>query len=160
VTALTLDRHIPASLRGGFGDEATFCLNPDCGVVYCNPEGKVIRRHETVLPVTIKDPGDDVYVCYCFEHTRGEIRKDLLEKGRTEIPDQIKKKVQTGLCDCERKNPQGACCLGNVHAAMKAIQQEVDPTNLKSHARQVLAGTRTGKPRTPEVRYKAFIKTA
>ena len=40
------------------------------------------------------------------------------------IVDQIKKGVQEGRCDCERKNPQGACCLGNVMAAIKTIQDK------------------------------------
>lgn len=125
VTAVTLDQHIPVPLRVGFGDEATFCMNPACEVVYCNPAGKVIRKGETVLTVTIKDAGDDVYVCYCFQHKRGDIRRDLREQGHTDIPHQIKQGVQEGRCDCERENPQGACCLGNVRRAMITITSEL-----------------------------------
>ncbi|MBI3291428.1 MAG: copper chaperone Copz family protein [Elusimicrobia bacterium] len=124
VTAVTLDHHIPSHLREGFGDEATFCLNPACEVVYCNPAGKVIRKGETVLPVTIKDPGEEVNVCYCFGFTRGDIRRELREKGKTDIPTQIKQGVQEGRCDCARKNPQGACCLGNVGRTITAITSE------------------------------------
>lgn len=114
VSVLTLDNHVAGALRGEIGNDATFCLNPDCEVVYCNPGGKVVRKGETKLPVTIKDSGDDVYVCYCFEFKRGDIRKDLSENGKTDIPDDITKKIRDGLCACESKNPQGACCLGNV----------------------------------------------
>lgn len=121
VTALTLDHHVPARVREAFGDDAAFCLNPACEIVYCNRAGQVIRKGETVLPVTVKDPGDDVYVCYCFEFTRGDLRSDLATRGRTDIPDRIRKGVQEGRCDCERKNPQGACCLGNVAREVKAI---------------------------------------
>jgi len=128
VTALTLDHHVPKPLRAEIGDQATFCLNPDCDVVYCNSSGFLVRKGETVLPVTIKDQGDDVHVCYCFDFKRGDIRRDLMGKGKTAIPEEIKKGVKEGRCDCERKNPQGACCLGNVAAAIKAIQAE------KSHA--------------------------
>jgi hypothetical protein len=122
VSALTLDNHIPAHLRKGFEKKATFCPNPSCEVIYCDNAGKIIRKGETVLPVTVKDPGDDVYVCYCFEFKRSDLRRDLKEKGRTDIPDQIKKNVQEGRCDCERKNPQGACCLGNVANTIKEIR--------------------------------------
>ena len=122
VAALTLDHHAPPALRAGFGDEATFCLNPACDVVYCNTAGKTIRHGQTVLPVTIKDPGDDVYVCYCFRHKRGDIRRDLAEKGKTDIPDEIKKGIREGSCDCERQNPQGACCLGNVARAVQLLK--------------------------------------
>ncbi len=114
VSALTLDHHVPAPLRAGFGIEAGFCLNPSCPVVYFNESGHILRKGETVVPVTIKDTGDDVSLCYCFGFKRGDLRRDLKEKGSTDIPDRIKQGVKEGRCDCERKNPQGACCLGNV----------------------------------------------
>lgn len=127
VTSLTLDHHIPSPLRQGFGNEAAFCMNPSCDVVYCNSQGKVIREGETVLPVTIKDLGNDVYVCYCFEHKRGDLRRDIREKGKTDIPEKIRQGVKEGRCNCEGKNPQGACCLGNVAKAIKEIQSESSP---------------------------------
>ena len=126
IGALTLDHHARGALRESFGNDATFCLNPACEVVYCNPAGKTIRRGETVLPVTIKDPGDDVYVCYCFQHKRGDIRRDLSQKGMTDIRDQIKRGIQEGRCDCERKNPQGACCLGNVTREVQSISDSLN----------------------------------
>jgi len=78
--------------------------------------------------VTIKDQGDQVPVCYCFDFKRGDLRQDLAESGRTDIPERIKKGIAEGRCACERKNPQGACCLGNVAGAINKIQEEV-----KSH---------------------------
>ena len=127
VSSLTLDHHIPPDRRKEFENEATFCLNPLCDVVYCDANGKVARKAETVLPVTIKDSGDDVFVCYCFDHKRRDLRRDLNEKGWTDIPNKIKQGVKEGRCDCERKNPQGACCLGNVTKAIKKIQSESSP---------------------------------
>ena len=125
VTALTLDHHVPQPQRAQIGNNATFCLNPDCDVVYCAPSGFVVHRGETLLPVTIKDSGDHVLACYCFEHKRGDIRRDLEAKGSTDIPERIKQGIKDGRCDCERKNPQGACCLGNVASAIKTIQAEI-----------------------------------
>jgi len=122
VTALTLDHHVPGPLREKIGNDAAFCLNPACDVVYCNPAGFTIKKGQTALPVTIKDAGDDVFVCYCFEHRRGDLRRDLAANGTTDIPERIKQGVKEGRCDCERKNPQGACCLGNVANAIKEIQ--------------------------------------
>jgi hypothetical protein len=122
---ITLDNHIPSPLREEIGDDATFCLNPDCEVVYCNPQGKTVKRGQTKLSVTIKDPGDEVYACYCFEFKRADIRRDIQEKGKTDIPYKIRQGVKDGRCDCERKNPQGACCLGNVAQAIKEIESEV-----------------------------------
>jgi len=106
------------------GDEATFCLNPECDVVYCSPTGKLVRKGQTRLAVTIKDPGDETCVCYCFGHTRADLRRDLTRTGATDIPDLIRREVKAGRCDCERKNPQGACCLGNIVAAIKELKFE------------------------------------
>lgn len=128
VTALTLDHHVLQPLRATIGDDATFCLNPACEVAYCNPGGFVVRKGQTILPVAIKDQGDHVPVCYCFGFKRGDLRKDLTEQGKTDIPEQIRKGIAEGRCACERTNPQGACCLGNVAGAIKNIQEEV-----KSH---------------------------
>ncbi len=125
VAALTLDNHLPERLRTSIGDDAAFCLNPECKVVYCNPKGLVVKQGETLAAVTIKDAGDDVRVCYCLDISRGDVRADLVRQGKTDIPEQIKKGIAEGRCDCERKNPQGACCLGNVAAEIKRISAEV-----------------------------------
>jgi hypothetical protein len=117
----TLDHHLAPARRAQLGDEAGFCPNPACEVVYFNGS-RIVRKDETLLPVTQKDSGDEVFVCYCFAHKRGDLRRDLAEKGATDIPDRIKQGIKEGRCDCERKNPQGACCLGNVAAAIEAIQ--------------------------------------
>lgn len=117
----TLDQHLASVPRGRFGDEAGFCPNPVCEVVYFNG-ANAIRKGETVQAVTQKDPGDEVFVCYCFEHKRGDLRRDLAQNGVTDIPDRIKQGIKEGRCDCERKNPQGACCLGNVAEAVNEIK--------------------------------------
>lgn len=113
----TLDHHLTSASRARFGDEAGFCANPACEVVYFGG-GATVRKGETLLPVTQKDAGDEVFVCYCFEHTRGDLRRDMARTGATDIPERIKQGIKEGSCDCERKNPQGACCLGNVSAAI------------------------------------------
>lgn len=121
VGKVTLDRHLMQAQRTRFGDDAGFCPNPVCEVVYFNG-ATIVLKGETVMAVTQKDPRDDVFVCYCFEHTRGDLRRDLAQKGVTDIPERIKQGIKEGRCDCERKNPQGACCLGNVATAVNAIK--------------------------------------
>ena len=46
-------------------------------------------------------------VCYCFEHTRADIKKDFLENGRSLILEKIMAKTKIGGCDCSTKNPKG-----------------------------------------------------
>lgn len=120
---MTLDRHVPQALRAAIGDDAAFCLNPACEVVYCNPRGFVVHKGQTLQPVTIKDEGDQVPVCYCFNFKRGDLRRDLEEGGKTDIPERIRQGIAEGRCACERTNPQGACCLGNVAGVIKKIQE-------------------------------------
>lgn len=118
----TLDHHLPAQARARFRDEAGFCANPDCEVVYFDGEARALKG-ETLVPVTQKDGGDAVNVCYCFGFTRADIRRDLAARGATDIPDRIRREVDAGHCSCERMNPQGSCCLGNVVAAVREIAE-------------------------------------
>lgn len=120
----TLDHHLPPAPRAKFGDEAGFCANPACAVVYFAGTATVLKG-ETLRAVTQKDPGDDVNVCYCFDFKRADIRRDLAATGATDIPARIKNEIEAGRCACERMNPQGACCLGNVAAAVKALSAEL-----------------------------------
>jgi hypothetical protein len=123
VTGVTLDHHLAPARRAGMVAAAGFCANPDCDVVYFNASA-TIRKGETLLPVTQKDTGDDVFVCYCFGIKRSDIRRDLANSGITGIPGRISKEIKEGRCDCERKNPQGACCLGTVTAEIEKIKKE------------------------------------
>lgn len=119
----TLDHQLAGAARDKFGEAAGFCANPACAVVYFDGEAAVLKG-ETLFAVTQKDPGDDTLVCYCFGHSRGELRRELALKGATDIPDRVRRKVKEGLCDCERKNPQGSCCLGNIADAIRRIKSE------------------------------------
>lgn len=116
----TLDRHLAPVLRDRFGAEAGFCPNPACEVVYFDGAATA-RKGETIQAVTQKDPGDEVLVCYCFGHKRGDLRRDLAQMGATDIPDRIKQGIKAERCDCARMNPQGACCLGNVSSEISEI---------------------------------------
>lgn len=120
VTGVTLDQHLAPVPRARLGETAGFCANPACEAVYFSALA-TIRKGETLLPVTQKDPGDDVYVCYCFGFKRSDIRRDLAARGSTDITDRIKRGIAAGRCECEKKNPQGACCLGTVAAEIKKI---------------------------------------
>jgi hypothetical protein len=61
---------------------------------------------------------DEVYICYCFRHTVGELRISTPEV-RKEIIEDINIGIRTGQCACDLRNPQGSCCLGNVYGLIK-----------------------------------------
>ncbi len=46
-------------------------------------------------------------VCYCFEYTADDIRRDYETNGHSTILRKIKKEKQFGNCQCATKNPKG-----------------------------------------------------
>lgn len=106
----------------------SFCRTPDCDVVYfCGDT--TFRKPSLKVRVGIKEIEDPVPLCYCFDYSRADIRRDIAELGRTNIPDEIKAGIQGGLCACEVKNPSGSCCLSDITRAVQAAKSSV---NVKS----------------------------
>ena len=46
-------------------------------------------------------------VCYCFEYSEEDIRKDYEENGKSSILERIKAEKKFGNCQCATKNPTG-----------------------------------------------------
>lgn len=46
-------------------------------------------------------------VCYCFEYSEEDIRRDVFTNGRSLIMEEIIAAKQFGSCQCEVKNPKG-----------------------------------------------------
>ena len=46
-------------------------------------------------------------ICYCFAFTDEDIKKDVMENGRSLIIEKIKAEKALGSCDCANKNPKG-----------------------------------------------------
>jgi hypothetical protein len=101
--------------------EHRFCPTHECPVVYFGLE-EVFHREEIGAPVFQKEPAGDRTVCYCFAVSEGDIRRELVEQGRSTAGDRITALVKAERCACEVKNPQGSCCLGNVVAATNALK--------------------------------------
>ncbi len=118
VAALTAGR-IPAR------QDFWLCRDPVCEVVYFGSGGALLTgRHLTVMP-GFKNGGDGL-VCYCFQHRRSDIARDLAETGSTGILQAIKDEVRAGNCACEVRNPSGKCCLGEVQKAISELEREME----------------------------------
>ena len=50
---------------------------------------------------------NDEMICYCFQYTAGDIRRDVAEHGEPTILQQILDAKQTGGCQCAEKHPKG-----------------------------------------------------
>jgi len=76
-----------------------FCRTQTCPVVYFSSDGGRVFTVEQVRErVYHKEPeSDDVFVCYCFRHTVGDIRAASPE-SRTAIVDDINTGINAGQC--------------------------------------------------------------
>lgn len=114
----------PAKARLDRNQDHFFCPAPSCSIVYYSGTGgEVYSAADLSVPVWQKastDPG--VPVCYCFSHTKTSIAEELQQSGKSTVVANIAAKVKAGLCDCEERNPQGSCCLGNVTTVVNLLK--------------------------------------
>jgi len=106
-----------------------FCAQRGCPAVYYREEDVVtISLDQVRHPVFQKSDDPRRPVCYCFSHTVEEITEEVMKTGHSSVPDAIKANCSKGLDACERNNPQGSCCLGNVSKVVKSAQSVQDAT--------------------------------
>ncbi|MBI4229966.1 MAG: cation transporter [Planctomycetes bacterium] len=102
-------------------DGFQFCASPGCDVAYFHPDtGLRVGKGRVRVRIGQKETGSPRPVCYCFDHTVEEIEGQMRATGTSTVPDAIAAMCKRGLDHCEETNPQGSCCLGNVH---KVIQE-------------------------------------
>jgi Zinc binding domain len=97
-----------------------FCATPKCGVAYFQPaSGECVLQEELRLVVFQKSADPKRLVCYCYGHTVIAIQSEVRASGFSRILEDIKDKCAQGLDQCNRTNPQGSCCLGNVQRVIR-----------------------------------------
>lgn len=102
-----------------------FCGNPTCDVVYFGDAGDRFDTLDLRVSVMHKEPVGARLLCYCFGETESIIRAELLEHGRSDVVDRIREHITAQRCACDIRNPRGACCLGDVIAAVKRMDTEM-----------------------------------
>lgn len=115
-----------------------FCREADCPVAYFSADGtQTFMTDQLRERVFQKEPdSDDVFVCYCFCHTPGSIRDELVETGHSTVLDVINAGIKAEQCACGLRNPQGACCLGNVGAVVKRVEKQALISLTESHVKE------------------------
>lgn len=123
VQGQTVKALLSVSLREVRDVEYLFCKTQDCPVVYFSPDGEQTFRTEHIRErVYQKEPeSDDVFICYCFRHTVGDIRTGSPISHKAIVED-INSGIDAGQCACDLRNPQGSCCLGNVRELIKRTE--------------------------------------
>lgn len=124
VQVQTVKALLSVSLRGFQDVEYLFCKTQDCPVVYFSPDGLQTFRIEQIRERIYQKEheSDDVFICYCFRHTAGDIRTGTPMSPKMILED-INTGINAGQCACDLRNPQGSCCLGNVRELIKRHDQ-------------------------------------
>jgi hypothetical protein len=124
VGGATLKSMLSVSLRAVQNVQYYFCPEASCDVVYFSENGEqLFYTHDIREQVYQKAPTNpDVLICYCFYHSLGAIQQEFESTGRTSAVDDINAGIQSGQCACDWRNPQGDCCLGNVHRLIKQLR--------------------------------------
>jgi hypothetical protein len=125
VQGQTVKALLSVSLREVQDTKYFLCRTQSCPVVYFSADGKQIFTLGQVRErVYQKEPeAEDVFICYCFRHTVGNLHVASPEE-RIAIVDDINTGINTGQCACDLRNPQGSCCLGNVKAMIKRLAKQ------------------------------------
>ncbi len=124
IDAITLKAMLAVPLTELRAVEYRFCRTPDCPTVYYSVDGQQ-QFDEGALRERVHQKhakADDVFVCYCFQHSPATIRAELLATSVSSVVERVTAGVKTGQCACEIRNPQGSCCLGNVQAAVRRVE--------------------------------------
>jgi len=101
------------------------CRRAECEAVYYGEDATVLTAAAMNVSPGLKSRTPEALVCYCFQHRRGDIERDLVAGGRTSIPDRISAEIKAGNCACEVRNPSGKCCLGDVNEAVRELSAEL-----------------------------------
>jgi hypothetical protein len=99
-----------------------FCPDPTCEVVYFNAAGGQFTTADLRVPVWQKVSDGDRPICYCFGESEASIRAEIETTGASTVVERIRHHIDAERCACEVRNPRGACCLGDVIAAVKRME--------------------------------------
>ena len=102
-----------------------FCNNAVCDVVYFGDAGDRFGTEDMRVAVWQKEAPCSRLLCYCFGESEAVIRHELMQSGRADVVDRIRGHIAAERCACDIRNPRGACCLGDVIAAVKRIEGEI-----------------------------------
>jgi hypothetical protein len=120
LTVTALQRFRPTNYR--------FCANATCATVYFAADGQTFTTADVRVPVCQKQPFGARIVCYCFGETEADMRREIEQRGASAAVQRVRAHIAAGRCACEVRNPKGACCLGDVTAAVKRVAAVLQPT--------------------------------
>ena len=132
VQGQTVKALLSVTLRQVQNTDYLFCRTPTCPVVYFSLDGGQVFTVEQVREHVYQkeSTADEIFVCYCFRHTVGEIRAASPE-ARLAILEDVQTGIEADQCACDLRNPQGSCCLGIVRRVLQEAERDASPTSPK-----------------------------
>lgn len=116
--------------------EYRFCPGSGCDVVYFSLDGPHFTTADVRVAVWQKLPFGARQVCYCFGESESSIRVEIEATGASSAVARIREHIAADRCACDVRNPRGACCLGDLIAAVDRVTTAV--TNGATAARRQL----------------------
>jgi hypothetical protein len=105
--------------------EYRFCADAGCDVVYFGADGQCFTAADVRVPVWQKLPFGDRPICYCFGESETSIRSEFESVGTSLAIERVRGHIAAERCACEVRNPRGACCLGDLTAAIARVEASV-----------------------------------
>lgn len=99
-----------------------FCRTAACPVVYYDEAGGVYEQPDVRARVWQKEPSGDRPLCYCFGETEAGIRLEFERDGTCLAVERVRADIDAERCACDVRNPRGACCFGDLIAAVTRIR--------------------------------------
>lgn len=100
-----------------------FCPDAACAVVYFAETGTTFTTDDVRERVWQKEAPGDRTLCYCFGENEADISREIERTGRSEAVQRVRAHIAAKRCACEVRNPRGACCLGDLVAAVERLHQ-------------------------------------
>jgi hypothetical protein len=107
-------------------DSFRFCRTPDCDVVYFGAD-TVFWTRDVRVPVWQKRSEGGRQICYCFGENETAIADEIRRHGASRAVERVREHIAAKRCACDVRNPRGACCLGDVLAAVKRARLSIEP---------------------------------
>lgn len=58
-------------------------------------------------------------LCYCFNYTENQFLLAIRDYNENKLINEIKRKMKSHGCFCEKSNPSGKCCLKDITKFVK-----------------------------------------
>lgn len=106
-----------------------FCPEATCDAVYVSDTGQAFGVNDLRVPVWQKQPPGERTLCYCFGENERDLQREVDVCGSTDVLVRVRAHIAERRCACDVRNPRGACCLGDLMAAVGRLQarHEVKP---------------------------------